>query len=92
MADDTWEAYLTHPCYLYANKYAAAVVRKRKSGDITVVFCGKGQRFDGVQEDCRVRNRERQHDVSVVGWIYTPILEKQRHVDEDEEETDEDRG
>ena len=67
MDDHTWEMHFGHPCYFYANKDAAAVARKRKSGDITVVFCVKGQQFDGVQEDCRVRNRERQHDVSVVG-------------------------
>ena len=79
MDDHAWEMHFEHPCYFYANKDAAAVAGKRKSGDITVVFCVKGQQFDGVQEDCRVRNRERQHDVNVVGWIYTPILEKREH-------------
>ena len=79
MEDRTWEMHFDHPRYLYANNGAVAHYDKQKSGDITVVFSVKGQQFEGVQEDCRVRNRERQHDVSIVGWTYTPILEKRAH-------------
>ena len=58
------------PRWLYANQQAARCTTRRKPGDITVVLSVKGEEFLAVQEDCRVANRERQHDVTVAGWCY----------------------
>ena len=79
----TWEEHFRRPGFLFANEAAAQNAALRKNGDITTVFAVNDANFEAVQEDCRVENRERQHDVTVASWVYTSPTEKRELDDGD---------